>query len=368
MDIWLKIYNWSYYVNYEKMVEDYNATLLTKLRSHGSELDYLEMWVPDEDPVKCILNMVEAADAYGSQELNICVKKDTLNDKQLTALAEEVEKIANLELDKDKDKDKDKTILNILFQKDNAQELLKNIHPSLHQGIMEIAGQLEHYGELKLFDGEDEYIASAGNVSLKVSVKNGTICKALFQGDMEMVQKVVLEVFCRIIEELPVQEAADHGALKTLYKLCNRKLEKPVSGILMVENAGEIFKKPEFLIRKINEEYRIKNGIIEFQNFWVPHLSKDWLKLSEAGKIDRLQPILDGFIDENKLAPNDIKIASITKDIRLTVYFSKNVLADRKPVLLLNLELKMRESTGKQLEIYMQEEQDANKLRRIKVN
>ncbi len=351
-------------INYEKMVEDYNATLLTKLRSHGSELDYLEMWVPDEDPVKCILNMVEAADAYGSQELNICVKNDTLNDKQLTDLVQEIEKIANLELDKEKDK----SILNIFLQKDDTHELLKNIHPSFHQGIMEIADQLEHYGELKIFDDEEEYVASEGNVTLKISVKNGSICKVSFQGDMDMVQKVVLEMFCRIIEEMPVQEAADHGALKTLYKLHNRQQERPVSGIFMVENAGEVFKMPESLIRKINKEYRAKNSITDMSNFWVPHLSKDWLKLSEAGKIDRLQPILDGFIDENNLESSDIEIASVTKEIRLTVYFSENILPENKSILLLNLELKMRESTGKQLEIYMQEEQDANKLRRIKVN
>ena len=35
------------------------------------EADYLEMWVPDDDPVKSLLNMVEAAEAYGRDEIAI---------------------------------------------------------------------------------------------------------------------------------------------------------------------------------------------------------------------------------------------------------------------------------------------------------
>ena len=69
-------------LNYEGLVRAFEDALVTKLRGHGAEADYLEMWVPDEDPVKSILNMVEAAEAYGRDDIAIEVSADTLTGRQ----------------------------------------------------------------------------------------------------------------------------------------------------------------------------------------------------------------------------------------------------------------------------------------------
>ncbi len=73
-------------LNYETLVRAFEDALVTKLRGHGAEADYLEMWVPDEDPVKSILNMVEAAEAYGRDEIAIEVSAETLTDTQVNEL------------------------------------------------------------------------------------------------------------------------------------------------------------------------------------------------------------------------------------------------------------------------------------------
>jgi len=73
-------------LNYEVLVEAFEQALVTKLRSHAAEADYLEMWVPDEDPVKSILNMVEAAEAYGRDNIAIEVSAQTLTDSQVNEL------------------------------------------------------------------------------------------------------------------------------------------------------------------------------------------------------------------------------------------------------------------------------------------
>ena len=64
-------------LNYETLVKAFEEALVTKLRGHGAEAEYLEMWVPDEDPVKSILNMVEAAEAFGRDEIAIEVSSTT---------------------------------------------------------------------------------------------------------------------------------------------------------------------------------------------------------------------------------------------------------------------------------------------------
>lgn len=86
-------------VNYEEAVSDFNEKLLTQLRSHGAEADYLEMWVPDEDPAKSILNMVEAAQTYGREGIAIRVSKSTLPEGPLQGLRAEVASIGQMTLD-----------------------------------------------------------------------------------------------------------------------------------------------------------------------------------------------------------------------------------------------------------------------------
>ena len=73
-------------LNYEVLVRAFEEALVTKLRGHGAEADYLEMWVPDEDPVKSILNMVEAAEAFGRDGIAIEVSAETLDDAQVNEL------------------------------------------------------------------------------------------------------------------------------------------------------------------------------------------------------------------------------------------------------------------------------------------
>ena len=58
-------------LNYEALVQSFEEALVTKLRGHGAEADYLEMWVPDDDPVKSILNMVEAAELSGQEAFSV---------------------------------------------------------------------------------------------------------------------------------------------------------------------------------------------------------------------------------------------------------------------------------------------------------
>jgi hypothetical protein len=74
-------------LNYEDLVQAFNEALVTKLRGHAAEAEYLEMWVPDEDPVKSLLNMVEAAQAYGRDGIAVQVAAETLSKDQINELS-----------------------------------------------------------------------------------------------------------------------------------------------------------------------------------------------------------------------------------------------------------------------------------------
>ena len=72
-------------LDYEALVEEYNASLAAVLRHHQSA-SALEAWVPDEDPFKSILNMVEAAEMIGRPSLRLRIGPATCAQLDLDAL------------------------------------------------------------------------------------------------------------------------------------------------------------------------------------------------------------------------------------------------------------------------------------------
>lgn len=79
-------------LDYEQLVADYNRDLFSVLRGHRS-LEYLETWVPDADPHKGVLSMVEAAEISGRSRIAIRLGVETtkaVNDVELVGVLEEL--------------------------------------------------------------------------------------------------------------------------------------------------------------------------------------------------------------------------------------------------------------------------------------
>ncbi len=80
-------------LDYERLVADFEAKLVTQLRKFGTDAEYLEMWVPDENPVKSILNMVEAAEAYGQDEIAVRIASNTMPPSRVNELVAQIGKL-----------------------------------------------------------------------------------------------------------------------------------------------------------------------------------------------------------------------------------------------------------------------------------
>lgn len=77
-------------LDYERLVADFETKLVTQLRKFGADAEYLEMWVPDQDPVKSILNMVEAAEAFGQAEIAVSVASGMMPPDRIDTLVAQV--------------------------------------------------------------------------------------------------------------------------------------------------------------------------------------------------------------------------------------------------------------------------------------
>jgi len=73
-------------IDYDKLVADYQAGLFTELRGFGPGAGFLETWVPDEDPVRSLLNMVEAAESFGQEAFSVAIGGATARRVDVAAL------------------------------------------------------------------------------------------------------------------------------------------------------------------------------------------------------------------------------------------------------------------------------------------
>lgn len=171
--------------------------------------------------------------------------------------------------------------------------------------------------------------------------------------------------FCALIEGLPIQEAAEHGVLHLLAELRDPGEPPPVAGILTVQSSGDVFVLLQRLIRGVYAAYLSEAGEARQWNRWNPRMPSDWLRLGKERQASGLKPILADQLAIEGLTSDDMWISDIERGLRIVVSFGVAVPAWDKPSLLMRLERRLRNATGKRLEVYAEEMIDQNAIRRL---
>jgi hypothetical protein len=224
-----------------------------------------------------------------------------------------------------------------------------------------------HAGEAVAGAGEALFAAEDSGVRLSLTVITGSqrliIRHARHSGGRDQMELDVLEALCAVAEERPLQEAADHGMIYVLEMVPHSAVN--VRGILSPRNAGAPFLFAERLIRMVYQQASAKLNLQHRASHWYIKPSAAWLAKTEAEKVAVLNPIFTKYLRDNGLAEGDMWITGIERGTRVTVAFAKEISYTKKPQLLMECEVRIRQMTGDPLELFMEELKDANKLRRI---
>lgn len=352
-------------IDYDRLTADFNLSLVTTLRGHKPTEDYLEIWVPDEDPVKGILNMVEAAQAAGRGGIELEVSTLTLPVARHAELHDELAGIGEVAIQAINGK----TLVSV--SQLNQVDHFASVASGIRDGLRQASGRLQHAGALPTDGTLVRYEAAEDGLALAVMVdpSRNIIVHARHAGG-DLVQQAVLDTLCRAIEGTTVQEAADHGAIKALYAVVDRSQKRPVAGILLPRNANFAFAAAERLVRRLHATYRAASGEELRPNEFMTLPSGTWQSKSSDEKRSTLAAAVFGFATDRGLPPDSLHLERIERDllaqdIRIVITIGDQVPGGDKPALCRALERHLKDGVEATLQLYVEEVKDRNAIRRL---
>ena len=376
-------------IHYEEVVESYHQRLHTVLRSFHTGPEFLELWVPDADDVRSLLNMVEAAQTGGLERLSIVMTHATADGLDWTALETRLGAYGELarsdtaegvELDirlsgsgpaapaakasapgSRSRKAKQSTA-------DGESSIPEGgAHPLYEAALARAAREASHEGKATAEEGEIALAAEGGGITLSVAVdsKSHAVVRAAHEGATTEAQRGALETLCRIMEGLPLLECADHGVIRAEHALRDPDAGRPVSGVVLAKNASPVFTEAEAMVRTLLSRYREETGFAETDNFWVPPLSTTWSELDEAARVDALKKTIPALCDELEIDPAHVEVVGLRNEVKVCLAFTKPSSNQHRQRVLVDIERALQERVESSLSVELEAKQDLSQIRRL---
>ncbi|MGB0683118.1 MAG: hypothetical protein ACPGOV_10440 [Magnetovibrionaceae bacterium] len=363
-------------LDYATLVADYEAGLVEKLRGFGPAAAYLELWVPDEDPVVGITNLLDAAVSAGETTVTLKLP-DTVDVGRLAAEAGDFG-----ELDLTQEDNGWLLEASALKQPDRSDSQSAKVHYR-HVEKADLGGSGLALGE----DGLPEIHRAAAKARLAdltceglpdeghcFEVEGVSFGFALdMDGDIIAAGHeratgslaAVLDQLSETIIGLPPQEAADHALIKTEVALRDVAERRAVNGIVTPGALGPVFAQAEALLRGAAKRWRAATATPWPDNEYDPGPGADWLALSDFERRSALAEAMMATTESHGLDAEDIQITAIEFDVRVVLAFGGSLAKADRQALLMTLERDVKARVDNRLELYMEELTDQNTIRRL---
>lgn len=349
-------------LDYEALVEEYNKNLFLVLRGHRSA-EYLDTWVPDENPLKGVLNMLEAAELTGTSEIAIRLGEATLRTLDLTALETAAARIGSVSVER-AGEHAVLRVTNIAAAPIAAPRAA--IATPYQAAIASAAVAPKHGGALSSDAHGDVFETTVDGITLTIRVHAGTfIAEAAHRGSESLATTAVLDTFCAELAGMTVQEAAEHGVIRLEFRMRANVRQRPVAGIVLPRNADPVFDLPGRLIRSLAAVYRERTGKSFGENNFTRRVDGGWLHLTDDDKIAKLNAVLSERILSLGLAVDDVRVIAVDQQIRVTIAFRESVAVQKKPRFIRDFEHVLHETLEPSLQVFMSDVKDGNVLRRL---
>ena len=346
-------------IEYEKMVANYWKNLNTMLRGFNpsEEYTFLETWVPDDDIIRSILDILDAANDAEIDKISIHISEDTLHKIEYEKLLELSKKFGKMSESKDKEGRK----IKIIFRETDS---LLEIHPVYRENIKKAMSTFPHDCLIELKSPEDSILIQSNydNITLTAVIdrSNHSIKEVSYQGAISDAQRGVLEVLCKIIEGMPIQECSDHSVIELEFELRDYSQPRPVFGITMPNNADPIFKLPINLTKNLLENYRKMTGYTDTRNAYDRSSSIGGSSTSNIELINQIQSMINSHNDGK-----GVTVLSINGEKQVVIKFEEILDSMTKHDRIVRLENHLKRLVEPTLQLYMEPKIDQNLNREL---
>lgn len=383
-------------VDYDQVTATYVSGLNTQLRGFRGGARFLEHWVHDPDPVKSIVNMIEAAETDGLPDVTVVIGASTqaaVDMARLDKLAAELGQVA-------KEERAGGLALTVCFTRaaapmaglgaearDRARRAREardarlraqaqaavrrapsdGLHPIYRDAVAQILGApLTHEGSAE----------AAPGLTLLEAARDGWVLTALVDPATHRVRaarhrgarkdtRALLEALCAIMADKPLLECADHAVIRLEHRLRDRTQPRPVAGVVTPESVDPAFAPLTAAVRELLAEYRRRAGYAETENRFDPEPEAAWTALSQEQRVARLQAALDELVTARGLRRGDVVCTRLDLRSRATVEFRAELPAQKKAWMMMDLERGLKDTVEPAIHLYQEEMHDKNKIRRL---
>jgi NifU-like protein involved in Fe-S cluster formation len=348
-------------LDYDQLVEAYHVNLDATLRGFRAAEEMLDTWVPDEDPVRSLTNLVEAAQLCGGDSVSVRVGNKTLDGHSSELLKEKLASLGEVAMAREKE--------SVTFTILNLQETasFRSVRPIYQQKLRARFANLKFKRPLKASENQVPQRAVEGHFSLQwvVQPDKHIITDAVFDGPPHGPTQAALDCLCEILVGLPVQEARDHAVVRLEYSLRDPHHRHAISGIVLPQNADPMFRLPSILVNRLFNDYQTSTGYREAMNFYDPGPRASWSALSPAEREQRVTAALSAHAATFGIAAEDVHIVECKFPYAVTVRFEDRLTIPAKRKQALLIERLVREQCDPRLEVFCEEKKDLSKLRRM---
>jgi hypothetical protein len=367
-------------IDYDRVWADYLASLVGTLRGFSSGIAGLDSWVPSEDPLVSLRDLLEAAATAGRQTLAVRfgpASRPRLEAQAVAALAARHGQARILESPAE---------LLVVVEKLTAQARSERvaIMPAVRAArtpapsrplpsstvdayatrLQQALGTVRHEIAAASMGSRKDITATANDdgsqLRLEIDPTTHTITSAHFAAAAPDT-RALLDVFCDLVTGLPLLEAAHHGVLRLEATLRDPAAPPPVPGIILPRAAHPRFALPAALIAQALASYRARSGYADVRIDYHAAPGPQWRAASPTARAAAITAVLAAG------GTPGVTLAAIEHDVRIVLRLPDHLSSPARQSLLMTLERAIRAAVDPRLEVHAEERKDRNKLRRLAV-
>ena len=350
-------------IEYENLVQSYRENLEVQTRGFSLGAQWLEMWVPDEDVVACLRNMVEAAHFAKMDNLEIRILKSTVGHHGVEKIHQGLDHLGDLKVEIESVH----YLLRLRQMKRAAQ--FANIRETYRHALWIRSGHELH---LKLPSINQEgkvlsHTSPGGTWSVLIQEPDLKIVAAAFERDSSCgpALSAVMDILCEIVTKLPLHEVREHAVVRLEYRLRDPRVRPYVAGIVLPHNADPLFQKVQDYICSIWEKSGLSLKTLGI-NFFDLGPSEKWRNMKPVDRETLCQQVCDEHSEHMLGYSRGIKVVDAHKDYSVTIRYQGDAPVSTKRKATLDLERVFRKMCDSRLEVFSIELRDESILRRLK--